>query len=148
MYLAPQEIRTFHVTTATAGRLRVFQVTSQAELMEETLRDYAEKGIFALHAYVVMPDHLHLVITPSREVSLEQAMQRVKGGFSFQLKRGSIWNSGFNQNRIASAQEYAAVVKYVHENPVRAGIVGEAGKYPHSSQGKEWIAPTPRQFRG
>jgi putative transposase len=86
MRFAPQEIRTYFVTSVTAQRRRVFQVVANAELLRGTLLDYRNQRRFLLHAFVVMPDHFHAIITPAPEVSLEKAMQYIKGGFSFRLK--------------------------------------------------------------
>ena len=84
---APQELRTYFITTVTANRRRLFQVADNANLLLDTLSHYRVQGKFHLHAFVVMPDHLHVLMTPSPEVSLEKAMQFVKGGFSHPLKR-------------------------------------------------------------
>jgi len=86
MRLAPQETRTYLVTAVTAGRRGLFQVTATAELLERTILDYHTQGKFLLHAFVIMPDHFHALITPAPDVSLEKAMQFIKGGFSFRLK--------------------------------------------------------------
>jgi len=86
MRFATQETRTYLVTAVTAQRRRLFHVTANAELFWQTLLDYRSQGRFLLHAYVVMPDHFHALITPAVEVSLEKAMQFIKGGFSFRLK--------------------------------------------------------------
>jgi len=75
MRLAPQETRTYFVTAVTAERRRLFQVTATAELLEKTILDYRAQGKFLLHAYVIMPDHFHALITPSVDVSLEKAVQ-------------------------------------------------------------------------
>jgi putative transposase len=63
--LAPQETRTYFVTTVTANRRRLFQVISNADLMLEVLQHYRRKEKLALHAFVIMPDHLHLLMTPA-----------------------------------------------------------------------------------
>jgi putative transposase len=83
--LAPQETRTYFVTAVTAQRRRLFQVTDDAALLQATILDYRGQGRFLLHAFVIMPDHLHALITPAPDVSLEKAMQYIKGGFSFRL---------------------------------------------------------------
>lgn len=70
---APQELRTYFVTTATMNRRRLFQVEATAHLMLDILQSYRAEGRFALHAFVIMPDHLHVLLTPSPEVSLEKA---------------------------------------------------------------------------
>ena len=71
---------TFFVTSATYNRRRLFQVERNAELLVETLQHYRTQGHYKLHAFVVMPDHIHLLLTP-RE-TLERAVGLIKGGFS------------------------------------------------------------------
>jgi putative transposase len=74
MHFAPQETRTYMVTTVTAQRWRLFQVTATAELLERTILDYRNQGRFLLQAYVIMPDHLHVLITPAPDISLEKRL--------------------------------------------------------------------------
>jgi putative transposase len=68
MKLAPQELRTYFVTTVTANRRRLFQVSEAADLMLEVLQHYRKQNKFALHGFVIMPDHLHLLLTPAFDV--------------------------------------------------------------------------------
>ena len=96
MRLAPQETRTYLVTAVTAQRRSLFQATATAELLEQTIFDYHRQGKFLLHAYVIMPEHFHALITPAPEVSLEKAMQFIKGGFSFRLRsKLDVWMRSF-----------------------------------------------------
>ena len=134
MPLAPQEIRTFFVTTITANRRKLFQVASNSNLMLDVLQQNRAKKRMQLHAFVLMPDHLHLLLTPAPDVSLEKAMQFLKGGFSFQLKsKLDVWQKSYNEQRIKDASDYIQHRKYIEENPVRAGLVPELSHYPFSS---------------
>jgi len=134
MLFAPQETRTYMVTTVTAQRRRVFQVTSTAELLEQTILDYRKQGRFLLHAYVIMPDHLHALITPAPDVSLEKAMQFIKGGFSFRLKsKLDVWERSFNESQISTEEKFLSCVLYINENPVRRGLARTAQEYLFSS---------------
>ena len=84
---------------------RLFQVDRNAKLLQNTLLDYRNQRRFLLHAFVVMPDHFHAIITPAPDVSLEKAMQYIKGGFSFRLKsRLDVWMRSFNQTQILSEE--------------------------------------------
>jgi putative transposase len=106
---APQELRTYFTTFSTFGRRRIFQVDANAELMMDTLEVYRAERRFALHAFVVMPDHVHALITPAPEVSLEKAIQFLKGGFSFRLKsRGEVWERGHFDKRVPDRAAYDA----------------------------------------
>ena len=84
---APQDLRTFFITTVTANRRRLFQVEANAALLLDVLQENRTKCRVALHAFVLMPDHIHLLLTPAPEVSLEKAIQFIKGGFSFRLEK-------------------------------------------------------------
>ncbi len=81
-----------------------------------------------------MPDHVHLLLTPAENVSLEKAMQYIKGGFSFRLKsRLNVWQPSFSLRRIEDARDYETHHQYIHENPVHAGLCANAVDYPYSS---------------
>lgn len=134
MPLAPQEIRTFFVTTVCANRRRLFQVGSNAELLLNILQESRMKGRLQLHAFVVMPDHIHLLVTPAENISIEQVMQFIKGGFSFRLKsKLNVWQPGFTVRRIEDPHDYRAHHRYIHENPVRAGLCISIGDFLYSS---------------
>ena len=148
MRFAPQETRTYLVTAVTAQRRRLFQVTANAELFRQTLSDYRGQERFLLHAYVVMPDHFHALVTPAAEVSLEKAVQFIKGGFSFRLKsKMDVWMRSFNESQISTAGKFVECVRYVEENPVRARLVSSADAYPFSSAGQEGLDPMPVHFK-
>jgi putative transposase len=132
--LAPQETRTYFVTAVTAQRRTLFQVTANAELLQQTILEYRSQGRFLLHAFVIMPEHFHAVITPAPEVSLEKAMQFIKGGFSFRLKsRLDVWMRSFNETQIMSKEKYVHCVSYIEDNPVRRRLAATPGAYCFSS---------------
>src|SRR2546429_8852740 len=89
--------RTFFVTTVTWKRTPIFRQHASAQLMVDVLKHYAEQGKFVLHEFVIMPDHLHLLLTPAKDISLERALQVIKGGFSYRLgkKHRAGWAGGF-----------------------------------------------------
>ncbi len=131
---APQEIRTYFLTAVTADRRRIFHVSSNSELLQETILGYRSQGRFLVHAFVIMPDHFHAILTPDREVSLEKAMQFIKGGFSFRLKsKRDVWVRSFNESQIRTEVKFSNSVRYIEENPVRAGLVTEPEEYPYST---------------
>jgi putative transposase len=99
--------------------------------MLETLRHYEETG-YGLHAYVIMPDHLHLLIRPRETV--EKSVQLIKGGFSFRAKRelewkGEIWQPGFTDHRIRNEEDWRRHLEYIRKNPVEAGLVANASDF-------------------
>ena len=149
MKLAPQELRTYLLTAVTAQRRRLFQVTLTAEFFLEILQDYRTKGKFELHAFVVMPDHVHLLITPAPDVSLEKVAQLIKGGFSFRLKsKLDVWERGYDSRRIVDEEHFDTCLRYIEDNPVRARLVGSAGEFAFSSYVRSaMVDPKPIWFR-
>jgi len=129
--LAPQETRTFFLTLVTADRRSVFQVHNNANLLLALFEDDRTKSRYALHAFAIMPDHVHALITPAPEVSFEKAVQFIKGGFSFRLKsKMDVWQKGHNEHRITDPADYAQHVTYIHENPTEARLPAD---YPFTS---------------
>lgn len=121
----------YFVSTQTSGRKPFFRHERWARLMMETMRHYAEKK-FMLHAYVVMPDHLHFLITPSETV--EKSVQLIKGGFSFRAKRElewkfDIWQPGFTDHRIRDEEDWKRHLEYIRTNPIEARLVDDAILY-------------------
>lgn len=134
MELAPQEIRTFFITAVAANRRRLFQTDANANLLLQLFENDRAKGRYGLHAFVLMPDHIHLLITPAANVSIEKAVQFIKGGFSFRLKsRMPVWEDSFTKRRIEDARDLNAHRDYIHANPVRAHLCERAEDFPHSS---------------
>ena len=132
--------RTFFVTTVTWQRTPLFRDPQKAELMMDVLEHYREQKKYELHEFVIMPDHLHLLITPSADISLERAVQLIKGGFSYRLgktKRGLIWRESFTNHRIRDEQDYARHSEYIRMNPVRARLSPTPEAYPYSSGSTE-----------
>jgi putative transposase len=72
----------YFVTASTWGHRSLFQTDRMARLFIDTLFHYRREGKFLLHEFVVMPTHFHLLLTPSG-VTMERAMQFIKGGFSY-----------------------------------------------------------------
>jgi len=118
---------TFFITTATHNRRRLFQVEANAQLLLETIEHY--RANYLLHAYVVMPDHLHLLITPT-VITLERSMQLIKGGFSHRLEsKFPVWQRGFTDHRIRDAADFRTRLQYIHRNPVEARLCERAEAY-------------------
>jgi putative transposase len=137
----------------TAQRRRLFQVTSTAELFRRTILDYRSQGKFLLHAFVIMPDHFHALITPAPDVSLEKAVQFIKGGFSFRMKRKpdaksklDVWTKSFNQTQILTEAKFANCVRYIEENPVRRGLASTPEAHPFSSAACGPFDPMPHHL--
>ncbi|MFP5228481.1 MAG: transposase [Acidobacteriota bacterium] len=96
-----------------------------------------------------MPDHLHLLLTPAPDVSVEKAVQYVKGGFSFRLKsKFPVWEKSFMLRRIEDTHDYETHRNYIHQNPVRASFCARAEEFRWSSANPAMTAdPSPQCLR-
>jgi putative transposase len=131
-------LRTFFVTTATTGSRSLFQTDRMANLFIDVLRSYTLAGKFKVHDFVVMRNHVHLLITVDGDMSIEKAVQLVKGNFSFRAKKelgfpGEIWQRGFSDVRITDEKSFLVHQDYIYKNPVKAGLASTPEEYRHSS---------------
>ena len=138
----PKEIlsssRTFFVSTKTSLSRNLLQAESMANLLIDVLRSYVAAKKFIVNEFVVMPDHLHLLLTLDSKMSIEKAVQLVKGGFSYRAKKelgylGEIWQRGFSEVRVDTRASDLAHRTYIYQNPVKAGLVDAPEKYPYCS---------------
>jgi putative transposase len=147
---------TYFVTTKVWQNRPLFQVVANAEVLFETLTHYRDQGAYLLHEFVIMPNHIHMLLTPSDTTSLEKVMQLIKGGSSHELhrRRGfkiQLWQSGFHEESVRNETDYMAKVDYIRSNPVRAGLVESCEKWQWSSASvgfpldnppSRWVIPT------
>jgi putative transposase len=149
---------TYFVTSQTWQRRALFKNENWAELFLETLHFYRRRA-YLLHEYVLMPDHFHVLITPS--VTLERAVQFIKGGFSYRVKKElqspmEIWQTGFSDHRIRDGEDYQIHVGYIWRNPVGKKLVETVVEYPYCSaflgrpkdEVPQWLKPLESQPNG
>ncbi len=132
--------QTYFVTSSTWGRRHLFRTQTFAELFVEVLGQYRGSS-YLLHEFVLMPDHFHLLITPNE--ALERAVQKIKGGFPFRVKKelgsnAEIWQRGFSDHRIRDWEDCRQHREYIYLNPARAGLCGDAKMYPYCSYCGGW----------
>ena len=112
----------------------LLQSERNATLLIEVLRENVRARKFRIHDFVVMPDHVHLLITVDRDLTIEKAMQLIKGGFSFRLKKqfgyaGEVCQRGFSEVRIDDRQSFLQHRVYIAQNPVRAGLANSPEEF-------------------
>jgi putative transposase len=131
-------LRTFFVTSSIADKRNLLQSHRAAQLFIDVLYQYRSQHKYLLHDFVVMPDHFHVLITVGQEISIERAVQFIKGGFAFRAGRElgfrpPVWERGFSEVRIHSAEAVTRIHEYISQNPVRRRLVQSATDYPYSS---------------
>jgi len=121
------------VTAATRDRRPLFETGRVADLMVEALLHYRKLGHYKLHAYVVMPSQLHLLLTP-QSIALAHAIELIKNGFAYRMDSElPIWEHSFTAYSVANIHDLELVRTYLHQIPVRAKLVSAPELYPYSS---------------
>jgi len=142
---------TYFVTANCEQKKRLLQSQRMAFLLTDVLLHYQAEGKFLLHEFVVMPDHFHALLTTVEDVTLERAVQFIKGGFSFRAKREAgfkwpIWQSSFVDRRVRDAGEFQAFREYILDNPAKAGLCTRREDWPYSSAAMQ-LDPLPQRLK-
>ncbi|MDQ3058092.1 MAG: transposase [Pseudomonadota bacterium] len=129
-----------HVIQRGNNRQAIFSGTADYEMLLALLYDNASKFGVALHAYVLMSNHFHLLATPATAEGLPQMMQAVGRRYvryfnDRQARSGTLWEGRYRSTLIEAKRYLLACMVYIDLNPVRAGLVREASDYPWSSHG-------------
>ncbi|HWW15979.1 MAG TPA: transposase [Candidatus Dormibacteraeota bacterium] len=129
---------TYFVTFLTFHRRKLFVVEIYVRLFLKTLYRYRREGRYTLHAFVVMPEHVHLLLTPANDVTIERAVQLIKGAYSHELgtiigRDRELWQRGFTDHRIRESVDFMHHQNYIHSNPVERHLVLEPSEYRYCS---------------
>jgi putative transposase len=141
----------YFITASTYQKQSLFQSDRMARLFWEVLLHYRLQHRYLLHEFVLMPDHFHLLITPTE--TLERALQLIKGGFSYRAKKESgfmreIWQPSYYDRRVRDLNECGAFREYIHRNPVKRGLAASAQDYLCSSARPEFVPdPLPQRLK-
>ena len=130
--------KTYFITASAYMHQNLFQRTETADLLLSTIFRYRDANAFSVHEFVVMPNHIHLLMSIEDGCSVGRAMQLVKGGFSHAIgqagmKLKAVWQPSYYEHRVRDNGDYSHIRTYIHQNPVRRMLVESAQNYPYSS---------------
>jgi putative transposase len=128
----------YFATTDTWQRRALFINTSLATIVVDQIVAGWDRGFSKLHAFVLMPEHLHVRITPSDETTIEKAMRMINGGSAHRMgaerpQQFPIWHRGFHDRWIRDAEPFWKAKSYIEQNPGKARLVEMAKDYTGSS---------------
>jgi putative transposase len=129
-----------HVIQRGNNRQAIFAKTADYQRLLDLLEDNARQFDVAIHAYVLMSNHFHLLVTPQSSDGLPQMMQAVGRRYvryfnDSQQRSGTLWEGRYRSTLIQTDRYLLACMAYIDLNPVRAGLVAQAADYPWSSHG-------------
>lgn len=129
-----------HVIQRGNNRQAIFAKPADYQLLLNLLDENARKFGVAIHAYVLMDNHFHLLVTPQAQDSLPKMMQAVGRRYVRHFndahgRSGTLWEGRYKSTLIQAERYLLACMAYIDLNPVRAGLVAHARDYPWSSHG-------------
>ena len=129
-----------HVIQRGNNRQAIFEKTADYQRLLDLLDDNARQFDVAIHAYVLMSNHFHLLVTPQSSDGLPQMMQAVGRRYvryfnDSQQRTGTLWEGRYRSTLIQTDRYLLACMAYIDLNPVRAGMLAQAADYPWSSHG-------------
>lgn len=129
-----------HIMHRGNNRQAIFESEADMTRIKVDIKHSLSKSACSLHAYVIMPNHLHLLITPKDKAQLAVFMQSMANRyvryFNAQHRRtGTIWEGRFKSCLVESEHYLLALYKYIEMNPIKAGMVKELADYEWSSYG-------------
>jgi len=148
------ENKTHFVTFSVYKHINVFRNGLVAEEFIENLNFYIRKHKCKMYAYVIMPNHVHLLVKLNDNENISDLIRDIKKYFSFKAKnlmsvitefelkkfynngKYQFWERGFDELTIRSERVFNIKFQYIINNPVKAGLVNNAGDYPFLNIGE------------
>lgn len=130
-----------HIIQRGNNRQAIFSSTADYQMLLALLAENAQKYAVALHAYVLMGNHFHLLATPTTEEGLPLMMQAIGRRYvryfnDSQARSGTLWEGRYRSTLIDAEHYLLPCMVYIDLNPVRAGLAANAADYPWSSHGR------------
>ena len=133
-----------HVIQRGNDRQPIFRTSADLAFFKDCLAFAMRRHGVAIHAYVFMTNHVHLLVTPEAATSLPRAMQSVGRVYvqyfnSTQDRSGTLWEGRYKATIVDSDRYLLACMRYIELNPVRAGMVEHPERYPVVEPSRERI---------
>jgi putative transposase len=129
--------RAVYITTDTYEQRPFFISDNRVDKIYEALDEVHPRYDFKVNGFVIMPTHCHFIMV-SQNNDLSDIMHDVKGLAAFKtldcdLIDGKLWQRGFCDHVIRNRKDLIEKLNYIHQNPIRAGLVKDISDYKHSS---------------
>ena len=124
------------ITTVTHQRQPIFTDFHCARIVINTIRHMEQTCEIESLSFVIMPDHLHWLISLGNKIPLYQVIANVKRRSAYRINEhkkrtgSSVWQKGFHDYALRKDDEIKDVARYIVANPLRAGLVNKIGDYP------------------
>ena len=138
MTLTPNKEKTFFITFNVYGKRPLFRNPKACSFFLHTLRYYKPQLKFQLLGYVVMEDHIHLLMRTPQNMSISPIIQKIKGAFGRKWKmmnpwKGPVWQKSFFNSILDDDASLKQRLNHIHNHPVERGLSPSRTGYPYSS---------------
>lgn len=118
----------------------IFSQSADYQFMLDLVLEYARKLEVAVHSYVLMPNHFHLLLTPQTDTGVPHMLQAIGRRYvryfnDAQSRTGTLWDGRYRCTVLQPERYLLPCMAYIDQNPVRAGLAPSAAEYPWSSYG-------------
>ncbi len=117
-----------------------FRTPGIYDLFVQCLEDMRRRFSMCVYGYVVMPEHVHLLMSEPEQGVLAEAIHYVKLSFAKRLRSrerrvelGSFWQKRYHDRNVRDAREFSIKLRYLHRNPVKRGLVKDPREWKWSS---------------
>jgi putative transposase len=127
-----------HVVQRGNNRQVCFFIEQDYAVYLDKLKQYAKQYEVAVHAYVLMTNHVHLLMTPTTPTGISQLMQSLGRYYVRYINQthkrsGTLWEGRYKASLVEDEHYFLLVSRYIELNPVRANMVAHLAEYPWSS---------------
>jgi putative transposase len=121
------------LTFSCYGRLPYFSDPAACRIFEHALEMTRRRYVFHVFGYVIMPEHVHLLVSEPRLETLARAIQGLKTSVSKQCRQQPFWLARYYDFNINTEDKRIEKLRYVHRNPVKRGLVAHCEDWKWSS---------------
>ena len=111
------------ITFSCHDRLPYLNAPEARETFERSLEQIRRSYVLRVYGYVVMPEHVHLLLSEAKRSSLDVALQALKTSVSKRYARRPFWLARYYDFNVFSKEKRIEKLKYMHRNPVTRGLV-------------------------
>jgi putative transposase len=129
-----QQTGEFHFLTFSCYRRRSYlEPVAATELFEDALERVRCRYLLVIAGYVVMPEHVHLLINEPKRALLSRAVQALKLSVSMRRRERPFWQAHYYDFNVSSHEKFVEKLRYIHRNPVRRGLIAKPEDWAWSS---------------
>jgi putative transposase len=121
------------ITFSCYDRRPYLSAPESRDIFERSLERTRRRYKFDILAYVIMPEHVHLLVTEPETEPLSKALQALKLSVSKQCRERPFWHDRYYDFNVFTNRKQTEKIKYIHRNPVTRGLVERPEHWPHSS---------------